>query len=130
MTERLLVCGGRGYDDRATAFLVMDHIRVTRGIAMVIHGACPIGGADELAHAWCYVAGVPVAPVPPDADLRDDPSAGPRRNRLMLTKWRPTLVLAFAGGKGTLNMKAAARDAGVPVLDAADVLREMREGGE
>jgi predicted Rossmann-fold nucleotide-binding protein len=39
------------------------------------------------------------------------------RNRQMLTEGRPDLVVAFPGGKGTANMVALARKAGVEIVE-------------
>jgi hypothetical protein len=42
--------------------------------------------------------------------------AGPLRNARML-EWKPDAVIAFPGGKGTANMVALAKAAGVPVIE-------------
>ena len=45
-------------------------------------------------------------------------AAGPKRNKRML-EWKPDLVVAFPGGKGTANMVQQARQAGVEVIEVA-----------
>ena len=48
-------------------------------------------------------------------------SAGYTRNKYMLVHHKPTLVVAFPGGKGTFNMTDIARRANVPVLMGLDL---------
>ncbi len=43
-------------------------------------------------------------------------AAGPRRNQRMLDEGKPSLVIAFPGGKGTANMIRLAEQAGVETL--------------
>lgn len=43
-------------------------------------------------------------------------AAGPIRNQLMLDDFKPDLVVAFPGGKGTADMVKKAQDAGVTVI--------------
>lgn len=54
--ERVLVTGGRAFDDWHTLRRELDRIHDDRGISLVIHGACPnCNGkcsADMLAEAW------------------------------------------------------------------------------
>lgn len=42
----------------------------------------------------------------------------PLRNKQMLDEGKPTAVLAFAGGAGTLNMVTQAKAAGLLVIEA------------
>lgn len=44
-------------------------------------------------------------------------AAGPIRNKRMLLEGRPDLVVAFPGGRGTMNMIKLAKEAGVEVLE-------------
>lgn len=116
---RLLVTGGRDYNDRDAAWSILDRLDHERGIGLLIHGACPsrTGGADRLAHDWAYLRGhVLVFPVPVDRNLDGEwPAAGIRRNARMLRISRPTAAVAFPGGRGTADMVARLREAGVPV---------------
>ena len=43
-------------------------------------------------------------------------AAGPIRNKEMLDKWRPHLVVAFPGAAGTTDMIKQARSYGVEVI--------------
>lgn len=117
MEMKVLVCGGRKYDDANTFFRVMDFLHETTsgdgispGFTLVIHGGAP--GADSLADRWARARGVPVEAHPADWSLGR--SAGPARNRRMLAR-KPDLVIAFPGGRGTAHMVSIARKAGVEV---------------
>lgn len=117
----VLVCGGRDYGDRATVFATLDQLDRTRGpIRGLIHGAAR--GADTLAAEWqrarilragtqhdLWIAGCP-------ADWsRDGKAAGLIRNQHMLDRYKPHLVVAFPGGRGTADMVRRAKWASVPV---------------
>lgn len=126
---RLLVCGGRSYNDQAHITRVLDTLHAERPITRLIHGAAT--GADRCAAHWGRVALGPdnVDPYPadwddishPDAVIRwrngrpYDLKAGHRRNARMLMLGCPDLVVAFPGGTGTGNMIGLARKAGVEV---------------
>lgn len=107
--RRVLVCGGRDYADAARVAEVLSGL----SIAVLIHGAAK--GADTLAARWAADHAVAVEPYPADW-ARHSRGAGMVRNRQMLTEGRPDLVVAFPGGKGTANMVALARKAGVEVM--------------
>lgn len=108
---RVLVCGGRDYQNqsRVDAYLNLYH---TAGISYLIHGGAK--GADRLADRWAVKNNVPVETHFADWD-RHGKAAGPIRNRKMLEEGKPDLVIAFPGGRGTANMIAQARQAGVPI---------------
>ena len=109
---RVLVCGGRDYDD----YKVMDACLTAKQIAvpftLIIHGAAR--GADQMADAYAKHHNIPVMAFPANWK-RDGKSAGPIRNKRMLVDGQPDLVMAFPGGRGTANMVKQARDAGVSV---------------
>ena len=109
---RVLVCGGREYDDKARVFAVLDEINPT----FVIHGNAR--GADSLAHEWAisrHRHGVAC----PANWARDGRRAGPLRNQRMLGHG-PDLIIAFPGGRGTADMVARAQKAGIPVREVAE----------
>lgn len=111
---RVLVCGGRAYAERKVVGAHLRAIHNDRGISLVIHGGA--SGADGLAHAWAMHARVPSCVFP--ANWRfDGRRAGPLRNAAMLELGKPDLVLAFPGGRGTADMIARAKAAGVPVIE-------------
>lgn len=116
-TERLtgvkvLVCGGRDFNERSRLFAAMDDLRVELGITMVIHGDAR--GADRLAGEWAKSRGIHVAAVPALWDFYDR-QAGPLRNAAMLTLG-PLAVVAFPGGAGTASMIRMASSSGLPVF--------------
>lgn len=112
MPERVLVCGGRDYADQATLFGVLDMLAEERVINTVIQGGA--AGADRLARIWATSRNHHVDEFPADWAAHGK-AAGPIRNQRMIDEARPTLVLAFAGGRGTADMVRRARASGIPV---------------
>lgn len=113
MIQRVLVCGGRNYDCKEQLFAILDRSHDANPISCIIHGAAR--GADTLAEEWAKRRGVRHMAFPADWEAHGK-SAGPRRNKQMLTEGAPDIVIAFAGGRGTEDMKRIARNAGVPVV--------------
>jgi hypothetical protein len=112
MSIKVLVCGGRDYQDRAAVFSALDLLATENGgIRLLIQGGAT--GADELAAHWARARAVPCLNVPANWE-KYGKAAGPIRNTAMLG-YRPDVVLAFPGGKGTANMVDQARLAGVKV---------------
>lgn len=109
---RVLVCGGRDFTDRRFLSEELGKLMLMHRIDTLIHGDA--AGADRLAGEWGQRAGITVLPFPADW-VRDRRAAGPIRNKRMLDEGKPDLVVAFPGGKGTANMVAQAKRAGVPV---------------
>lgn len=96
---RILVCGGRDFDDRRMLFRVLRAVHRELRIAEVIHGAAR--GADHMAGLWAKANDVPCSAYP--VDHKKDgpwPRAGAQRNMRMYTASRPDMVLAFPGGRG------------------------------
>jgi hypothetical protein len=108
---RVLVCGGRDYEDCLAVFNVLDdfHKKESR-ITWLINGGA--SGADEFARQWAESNAVPVTVFKPDWKLYGK-SAGSKRNGEMLYEGRPDIVLAFPGGAGTRNMMRQAELFGV-----------------
>lgn len=114
---RVLVCGGRFYDNRALVYATLDMLMPhTMEIA---HGACPYGGADILAEDWAKSREVWYRGYP--AKFRSEgPSAGPKRNRTQRSAFQPHLVVAYPGGSGSADMTAVGRAAGVFVWEVKE----------
>jgi hypothetical protein len=110
---RLVVCGGRYYDDRATVWAVLDRIHRLRGISEVIEGGAH--GVDTFAGEWADARRVRRTTVPADWKTHGR-AAGPLRNMKMLAK-RPHGVLAFPGGRGTADCVAQTRAVGIIVWE-------------
>lgn len=108
---KVLVCGGRDYQDRELMFSVLDGWHARMHISLVIEGGQ--SGADRLAKEWAISRGVHHAGVTALWKTYGN-SAGPIRNRVMLTLG-PHMVIAFPGGKGTADMVRAAKEAEIAV---------------
>jgi hypothetical protein len=98
---RVLVTGGRDYENREAVFKALQAIHEKVRIDTIIHGKAR--GADALADEWASSAGVTVEAYPAEWN-KYGKAAGPIRNREMLLESTPDLVVAFPGGKGTKNM--------------------------
>ena len=111
---RVLVCGGRHYDNPAAVYAALGSIcRVDGRITCVIHGGA--SGADNLADAWGVKNGITVESYLADWHVFGR-AGGPLRNQRMLDEGKPDIVLAFPGGRGTEDMVTRAKKAGVRVL--------------
>jgi hypothetical protein len=125
---RVLVCGGRSYDNRDRLFSVLDQIsRDTFPIGLIIHGGAP--GADTLAKQWAESRRVTYWAFPAQW-AKHGPAAGPIRNAEMLEEAEPDIVVAFPGGSGTADMKRRAVIAGVKVLEVEPEGQEGQEAQE
>ena len=109
---RVLVCGGRGFNDRRRVFHALDTLHAREAITLLIEGGAR--GADSLGHDWAVRNGIERRSFPADWD-RFGRSAGHRRNMQMLEEGCPELVVAFPGGSGTADMALQAERADVPV---------------
>lgn len=112
---KVLVCGGRDYNDSHRAFLLLNVIHRRTPISLVIEGGAR--GADRLGREWALLRALPVMTF--NAKWREHgKAAGAIRNADMLTYGKPDLVVAFPGGIGTADMVRRAEKAGVPVVQA------------
>lgn len=112
---RVLVCGGRNYSDRTNVFRTLDALIPPAD--MIIEGGA--NGADALAREWAHDGGVPC--LTHSANWRAyGRRAGPIRNREMLERWKPDVVIAFPGGHGTNDMVRAALAAKVEVREVPE----------
>lgn len=129
MTHRVLVCGGRHYDDRETVNLVLNFLHKQLPITHLVSGMAR--GADILGVKWARDRDIAVIPFPAhwddlshaDAVIKTradgskyDARAGMRRNQKMMDEARPDLVIAFPGGNGTEDMVNRARKAKVQIV--------------
>jgi predicted Rossmann-fold nucleotide-binding protein len=109
---RVLVCGGRGYDDREAVFGALHDLAEKHGWLTIIEGGAY--GADRLARDWATSCYHGLVTVPADWQ-KHGTAAGPIRNTQMLMNAKPDLVLAFPGGRGTSDMVEKASIAGIEV---------------
>lgn len=113
---RLLVCGGRDFDNVPLLWRILDEINDRRiithgdGIRCLIEGGQKkvredgsIVGADYWARQWAMARGTPTETFFADWDAHGR-SAGPRRNRRMFEEGKPTHGLVMPGGNGTADM--------------------------
>lgn len=117
---KVLVCGGRDFDDYELMLLVLDQMKPKE----LGHGDAR--GADSLAQRYAEYRGVPVRRYPADWD-RHGRSAGPIRNREMFKDFQPDIVVAFPGGRGTADMVSVAQKAKCKfmVIDPDDYIPEF-----
>lgn len=123
---RLLVCGGRDFDNLPWLSSALSRIDDVWPFEVLICGMAK--GADEQAHFWAMRKGIPVKEFP--ANWWDfGRAAGAIRNRQMLREGKPNLVIAFPGGKGTANMIAQARAANIEVwvMDGTPIEATLKE---
>lgn len=113
---RVLVCGGRNFNNAMLLGSWLGGLHKQRGIACLIDGGAR--GADHMAHEFAKWAGIPTEQYPAEWG-RYGRSAGPGRNQRMLDQSKPDLVVAFAGGPGTADMIRRAAAAGIPILDTS-----------
>jgi hypothetical protein len=110
---KVIVCGGRNYDNKARVFDALDSFHRVHGISLLTHGDAL--GADRLADEWARVRGIDRVAFPANWTGRGRP-AGHYRNRLMLLTMKPAWVIAFPGGAGTAGMIDIAVKAGAQVI--------------
>lgn len=110
---KVLVCGGRNFDNIAFIWRTLDRLHEDTPISELIHGGAR--GADTIAGDWAKTK--PVKRWICKADWeKHGKSAGTRRNARML-EWEPDLVVAFPGGRGTADMVRRSKEAGVKVIE-------------
>lgn len=120
---RVLVCGGRSYEDRSRVFHVLDNALRAATLAerpfVLIHGGAR--GADSLSGLWASMRKDSVEERVYPADWKTHGrSAGPIRNQKMLTEACPHVIIAFKGGNGTAHMVSIGKKAGVPVHEVKE----------
>jgi hypothetical protein len=125
---RILACGGRDYENRAVVFSMLDHMvfggsdpeSLKKKVeAVICHGGAR--GADWLAGEWARARGVPCTVYYAQWD-KYGKRAGILRNQQMLDEFKPTMTIAFPGGRGTADMMARSRAQDVPVLEVTNEL--------
>lgn len=126
---RIVTTGGRDFADRELVRWALALLNPRE----VGHGACHTGtltrhlqvlglricGADGVVDETACGIGSNVERYPVDVAIDGPwPAAGPRRNQRMLDSFRPDLVLAFPGGKGTADCCRKAEKMGIRVITA------------
>lgn len=114
---RILVCGGREYDDYNKMFELFHRIISPLEPSTIVEGDAD--GADKMAGKIAKQFGIPVEEYPVTKEMWDKYGkweAPKVRNQDMLDTGID-VVFAFPGGPGTLDMKKRADSENVLVLD-------------
>jgi YspA, cpYpsA-related SLOG family len=109
---KVLVTGGRSFSNRSLLFAILDGLHDGHAFTTLIHGGA--SGADRLAGDWAASRGIPVEFHPADWQ-RYGRAAGPIRNQQMLAE-KPDMVVAFPGGRGTVDMVRRVRHAEIALV--------------
>lgn len=112
--HRVIVTGGRNYQDYKAVWRALDFLREQYGIFTVVQGGA--NGADKFARHWADALRHPSETFAANWGEHGR-AAGPIRNQAMLDAGA-NLVVAFKGGRGTANMVGIARAAGIEVWEA------------
>lgn len=108
-----LICGGRDFADEEMFHSALDDIIRIKGVPnRLVHGGAR--GADSMSEKWgCRYA---INTIAEHADWKKNgKAAGIIRNQTMLDKFKPALVVAFPGRRGTADMIRRAERAGIQV---------------
>jgi hypothetical protein len=113
---RVLVCGGRDYNNYSGVELALNKLPVKPTV--IIHGDAK--GADTLAKMWAMSNGVYPVAIPALWDYFGNRAAGPKRNQAMLDIMSPDYCVAFPGKTGTADMIQRCIIRGIPVWQPYD----------
>lgn len=113
-----IVCGGRDYTNAARVKQILDAAVERMGLWCIIQGAAT--GADALSAQWA-TSDKRISMISVPADWSVGKSAGAIRNKKMLDMLvghdGDKAVIAFPGGRGTANLIAQAKGAGIRVIE-------------
>lgn len=122
-TLRVIVCGGRDFNDKAMLSRVLWYVHERRGLAEVIHGGQR--GAEQMANRWAFEMGIHRIEVRAEWGRYGSTQALMIRNRQMFAL-QPHGVIAFPGDPGSRTVVESARQLRVPVLDAEALLAKQK----
>lgn len=112
---RVLVCGGRNFRSPAQVSRELDRLHAEQPITALMQGGAT--GVDRFAKEWAASRRIQRFMCTANWQAHGN-AAGPIRNQRMLD-WKPDLVVAFPGGRGTADMVARAKASGVKVIEVA-----------
>lgn len=113
---KVLVCGGRDFQDKKALTRTLWRIHHENKITMIIHGGAR--GADTMAGGIARASGIQEVICPANWD-KHGKGAGHIRNSAMLNL-APDLVVACQGGRGTEDMMNISSQAGYEVIFVKD----------
>jgi predicted Rossmann-fold nucleotide-binding protein len=127
MKSRILICGGRDFNDweffrdkmeeiarKCFERTVEDeYLNYLYAVTIICGGA---NGVDAMAEEWAMVNWASLYVFKADWE-KHGKAAGPIRNQQMLDEGKPDLVIAFPGGAGTADMVRRAKKAEVEVWE-------------
>lgn len=108
---RLVVTGGRDYNDTAHIWASLDEFHERRPVTTLIEGEAR--GLDTRARVWAFRKGIEIEPYHAQWEMYGK-AAGSRRNQQMIDEGRPDYGLVFPGGAGTADMRRRLILAGIP----------------
>jgi len=115
---KVLVCGGREFNDADFIFSELDRLHTQFHIVTVIEGDAR--GVDRIAGDWARARGLDLVEYP--ADWKNEGRhAALIRNVRMLQEGKPDMVVAFPGGGGTNHTCWHAEKLGIQVVKVAAV---------
>ena len=119
---KVVIFGGRNFHKIGFVWRALDILHAKYNFTLVIDGKAR--GVDTLAHKWALHNGIATVREPADWD-KYDKAAGPIRNELMITKYKPDMGIAFPGGDGTSNMTQLCHAYGVEVKTVVPIPRKI-----
>lgn len=115
---KIIVSGGRKYNNKALLFEALDQIHKDNKITMIVNGGAT--GADFLSTMWAIENKVSYKIYKAEWD-KYGKAAGFRRNKEMISSnMDATFLLAFPGGNGTNHAKDIAKMHFVEVIEVYD----------
>ncbi len=122
---RLLISGGRHFDDAAVILSELNRIHAEYPVTVLIHGGLPALGSS--AEDWARQNDIHIVRYPANWSLLGK-QADAKRNRFMLEDSRPDALLAFPGGRHLQELVQQARAQNIPVVTAR--VTERRSQGD
>ena len=113
---RVLVCGGRDFDDYNLLADTLLGLLEQYGSKDVIFISGRARGVDRLGERFAKTNNCELLVFPADWD-KFGKGAGFIRNQQMIDEGKPDLVVAFPGGRGTADMVRRAKKHGIEVAE-------------
>ena len=112
---RVLICGGRHFDDDGLIKSELSKLHETIPIDVLIHGGLPTIGTS--AENWARRNGVHLVRYPANFSLGKQGDV--LRDRFMLEDGRADMLLVFPGGRRTAELRNHARRTDLQIFEVA-----------